>query len=155
GYGDTLVDVGGEFGSASRLQAILNMGPLSQYPVDPNASVPPRGPTGDTPITLLAHEAGHLFLAYASIRDPNNPAARPMLGFQLVHWALTFNSEASLLEGNRLRDNSAGPPPRFTPIATVEGYSPLDQYLMGFRAADQVPPSFLVTGPSRTFAMRP
>jgi hypothetical protein len=30
----------------------------------------------------------------------------------------------------------------------VEGYSPLDQYLMGFRAPNDVPPTFLVTNPS-------
>jgi len=33
-----------------------------------------------------------------------------MLGTQLAHWAFTFNSEASLLEGNRIRDNG---PSRF------------------------------------------
>ena len=41
GYGDTIVDSGQQFGSAQRLQAVLNLGPLSQYPVDPQ-----RGRTG-------------------------------------------------------------------------------------------------------------
>jgi putrescine transport system permease protein len=31
-------------------------------------------------LTVLGHEAGHLFLAFASVRDPRNPNARPMLG---------------------------------------------------------------------------
>ena len=35
GIGDKAVDVGSEYGSASRLQSVLNMGPLSQYPADP------------------------------------------------------------------------------------------------------------------------
>ncbi|MEZ5400152.1 MAG: hypothetical protein R2729_10830 [Bryobacteraceae bacterium] len=144
GIGDPIVDDGFEYGSASRLQAVLNMGPLSQYPVNPNAVVPSRITSRDTPLTVLGHEAGHLWLAFVSVPDPDNPSATPMLGRQTAHWAFTFNSEASLLEGNRIRDNGAGASPRFTTTATVEGYAPLDQYLMGFRDPRDVPSSFYV-----------
>jgi hypothetical protein len=75
-------DDGRQYGSASRLLAVLNMGPLSQYPADPDAIVPKRSSAGDTPLTTIGHEAGHLFLARASVADPNDPMARPMLGFQ-------------------------------------------------------------------------
>src|SRR5207249_2465119 len=34
--------------------------------------------------------------------------------------------------------------PRFVTGAVTQGYSPLDQYLMGFRAASAVPPVFAV-----------
>ena len=155
GYGDDLVDEGAEYGSGRRLQSVLNMGPLSQYPVNPNGVVPARGTTGDTPLTVLGHESGHLFLAFASVPDPNNSQAPPMLGRSLVHWSFLFNSEASLLEGNRIQDNGSDSTRRFTTIATVEGYSALDQYLMGFRPAAEVPPTFVVlnspqvTDPSR------
>ena len=152
GYGDVPVEIGKEFGSATRLQAVLNMGQLDQYPKDPNAIVPLRATIRDTPITVIAHETGHLFLAFASVRNANDPAARPMLNANLAHWAFTFNSEASLLEGNRIRDNGPAVSPRFTTTATVEGYSPLDQYLMGFRTPEEVPPTFLVTGASRDFS---
>jgi hypothetical protein len=145
GYGDSVFDHGLDFGSPRRLQAVLNMGPLSQYPVDPNAVVPARFLSRDTPMTVLGHEAGHLFLAFASVRDPNDPNARPMLGRQLAHWSFLFNSEASFLEGNRIRDDGPNATPRFTTVATVQGYAPLDQYLMGFRAPEEVPPTFLVT----------
>jgi uncharacterized protein (TIGR03437 family) len=154
GYGDETIDVGSEAGSNRRLQSILNMGPLDQYPKDPNAVVPARITSKDTPLSVLGHEAGHLFLAYASIRDPADPKARPMLGRQSAHWAFAFNSEASLLEGNRIRDNGPGANPRFTTTATVEGYAPLDQYLMGFRAAEEVPDTFLVMNPSIGTASR-
>jgi uncharacterized protein (TIGR03437 family) len=142
GYGDTKTDVGMQAGSQKRLQAILNMGPLSQYPKDPNAKVSARLSVGDTPLTVIAHETGHLFLAYASVEDQDGNF--PMLGYQSAHWNFLFNSEASLLEGNRIRDNGAGASPRFQTTATVEGYSPLDQYLMGFRAAEEVPATFYV-----------
>jgi uncharacterized protein (TIGR03437 family) len=104
--------------------------------------VPGRGyTTGDTPMTVLGHEAGHLFLAFASVRDSSDPDLRPMLKPDGVHWSFDFNSEASLLEGNRIRDNGDG---TFTTTGTVEGYSLLDQYLMGFRPPAEVPPTFVV-----------
>ena len=152
GIGDIPVDDGKEYGSARRLQAMLNLGPLSQYPTDPDAIVSSRSLSRDTPLTILGHESGHLFLAFASVREPGNPPAFPMLGRDFAHWSFTFNSEASLLEGNRIRDNGPGSFPRFTTVATVEGYAPLDQYLMGFRAPEEVPPTFYVNnatvGPS-------
>ena len=144
GYGDVPADLGFEAGSKRRLQAILNMGPLTQYPVDPNGIVLARGATRDTPLTVLGHETGHLFLAFASVRDPVNPDNRPMLGRSLVHWNFAFNSEASFLEGNRIRDNGPDVMPRFTTIGTVQGYAPLDQYLMGFLPSQDVPATFLV-----------
>jgi uncharacterized protein (TIGR03437 family) len=154
GYGDTNLDFGFEYGSASRLQAVLNLGPLSQYPRDPASLVPARRAAGDTPLSIIAHETGHLFLAFASVRDPNDPTARPMLGAQLAHWSFLFNSEASLLEGERIRDDGPGVSPRFTTTDTVQAYAPLDQYLMGFRMASEVPPSFYVTGPPSYIAQQ-
>jgi uncharacterized protein (TIGR03437 family) len=150
GIGDTPVDVGRQYGSANRLQAVLNMGPVSNYPANPNAAHPLRFATGDTGLTVFAHEIGHLFLAFSSIRDPANPAARPMLGRQLFHWNFRFNSEASILEGNRIRDDGPNARPRFTTTATVEGWAPLDQYLMGLRAPEDVPPTFLVENATTT-----
>lgn len=158
GTGDPPVDVGAQFGSPRRLRAVLNLGPLSQFPDDPNEFVPGRLLSRDTPLTILAHEAGHLFLAYASIRDPQEAEARPMLGYQQAHWAFTFNSEASLLEGNRIRDRWDTEPaaaPRFLTTAVTEGFSPLDQYLMGLRAPEEVGGTFLVTNASVSAVRHP
>ncbi len=146
GYGAAQGDAGSQFGSASRLQSVLNLGMLSQYPVDVTALVPARAPQGDTPLSILAHETGHLFLAYASIADPNNPGAFPMLGAQNAHWSFAFNSEASVMEGERIVDQGPTVSPEFLTTDTVQGYAPLDQYLMGFRAPMDVPDTFLVTG---------
>jgi uncharacterized protein (TIGR03437 family) len=150
GIGDIPVDVGRQYGSASRLQAVLNMGPLANYPANPNSAHPLRSSTGDTGLTVFAHEIGHLFLAFSSVRNPNNSAARPMLGRQLFHWNFRFNSDASILEGNRIRDDGPNANPRFTTTATVEGWAALDQYLMGLRAPEDVPPTFLVENASTT-----
>ena len=143
GYGDDVpTEVGEQAGSRKRLQAILNMGPLSQYPTDPNAKVPARLTVGDTPLSTIAHEMGHLFLSYVSVEDEDG--GTPMLGHQSAHWDFKFNSEASLMEGNRIQDNGSGASPRFVTAGAVEGYSALDQYLMGFRAPEEVPDTFYV-----------
>ncbi len=142
GIGDELIDAGLEFGSPRRLQAVLNMGPASLYPADPYLLVGFRGRiTGDNTMTLLGHETGHLFLALASVRVGDS---RPMLGSQNSHWSFNFNSEASLLEGNRIADRGPDAEFRYLTTGTVEGYSPLDQYLMGLRPPEDVPPMFAV-----------
>jgi uncharacterized protein (TIGR03437 family) len=146
GHGVPPQDHGVEYGSASRLRAVLNMGMLSNYAVDVNGSVQGRELQRDTPLTVLGHEAGHLFNAFASIRDPNNPASKLMLGYGGSHWSFLFDSEASLDEGEQILDRGAGASPRFVTAAITQGYSPLDQYLMGFRAASDVAPVFAVTG---------
>ncbi len=141
GYGDTQKDFGREFGSPRRLLSVMNMGPLSQFSTDPDARVLQRLSTGDTGMTLLGHEAGHLFLAFASVRDPLDPTRKQMLKSDGAHWSFNFNSEASLLEGNRIVDNGDG---TFQTAGTVEGYSLLDQYLMGLLPPSAVPPTFVV-----------
>lgn len=150
GIGEEIFDRGAIYGSASRLRAVINMGPVGQYNSDPYVPIADRGSvTGDNTMTVIAHEAGHLFLALVSVQDEEDSVRNPMLGGQDAHWSFNFNSEASLLEGNRIRDNGAGARPRFLTTGTVEGYSPLDQYLMGFRAPEEVPDSFWVKNSNR------
>jgi uncharacterized protein (TIGR03437 family) len=152
GYGVSVFDTGTQYGSPTRLQAMINMGPLSQYPADPSGAVPARAPQHDTPLTILGHETGHLFLAYASVHDPVDPTASPMLGYANVHWSFLFDSEASLLEGERILDLGPSASPRFQTTDITQGYAPLDQFLMGFRPSSDVPDTFYVAGPSPPYA---
>ncbi|MEO8096862.1 MAG: hypothetical protein ABI811_04130 [Acidobacteriota bacterium] len=155
GYGDTPTDTGAEYGSKRRLQAVLNLGPTTQYPVSPTGIVASRGTIGDTPLSILAHESGHLFLALVSVPSPTNSVFPPMLGAGLAHWAFPFNTDASVLEGNRIVDQGASANPRFRTTGTVEHYSALDQYLMGLRPPQEVPPSFAVLNSGQTNSRAP
>jgi uncharacterized protein (TIGR03437 family) len=146
GHGVPVQDNGAQFGSTSRLRSVLNMGRVDNYPSDPNRLVPARSASQDTPLTVLGHEAGHLFNAFASVRDPKDPTNKVMLGFGGSHWAFTFDSEASLDEGEQIVDRTVGVSPRFVTAQVSQGYSPLDQYLMGFQQSGSVPPVFVVTG---------
>jgi uncharacterized protein (TIGR03437 family) len=135
-------DFSGDFGS-ERLESMLNMGNLARYPADPS-QVFLRGV--DSTLSILSHEAGHRFLSYIRFRDPETQLnSTGLLGRDLQHWSFFFNSEASVLEGNRIRDNGDG---TFTTTGAVQHYSELDQYIMGLRAPGEVSPSFLVKNPS-------
>lgn len=145
---ENFVDFGDLLGSPFRLQGLMFMGELSKYPDDPNQRLDrDQGLTLNTPLTVLAHEAGHRFLANVFFVDPaTNLLSLDMLGRQLAHWSFFYNSEASFLEGNRIVDRGSGPF-RFETTKTVEGFSPLDRYLMGLIPAEDVPSSFLVRNP--------
>ena len=147
GYGVPPADYGAQYGSAARLRSVMNMGRLEDYPLDPNAVVPVRTLSQDTPLTVLGHESGHLFLAFASIPDPNDPTAKPMIGYGGAHWSFVFNSEASLDEGEQLTDLGGG---QFVTAAITQGFAPLDRYLMGFAPSTDVPDNtmFVVLHPS-------
>ena len=145
GYSVAPADYGPQYGSAARLRSVMNMGMLDNYPLDVTAVVPLRAAAQDTPLTVLGHESGHLFLAYASIPDPNDPTAKPMLGYGGVHWSFVFNSEASLDEGEQINDLGGG---SFITGTVTQGFAPLDRYLMGFAPSSDVPDTFVVLKPS-------
>ncbi len=145
GYSVAPQDYGSQYGSPARLLSVLNMGRLEDYPLVVTDLVPVRRVEQDTPLTVLGHESGHLFLAYASIPDPNDPTAKPMLGYQGAHWSFVFNSEASLDEGEQITDLGGG---QFVTAAVTQGYAPLDRYLMGFAPSTAVPDTFVVLHPS-------
>ena len=143
--GSAVVDFGAQFGSQRRLQSFLNMGPLANYPSDPAARIVALGE--NSTLSVLSHEAGHRFLAYIDFIDPaTGQPSSSLLGRQGAHWSFFFNSDASVLEGNRIADR-AMLTPRFLTTATVDRFSDLDQYLMGFRFPDEVSPAFLVGQP--------
>ena len=140
-----LTDIGELLGSPRRLQGLMYMGLLDKYPGDPFARIDARFGLGlNTPLTILAHEAGHRFLARALFIDYDRGVfSTELLGRQLSHWSYFLNSEASLLEGNRIVDHGAGEF-RFETVGTVEGFSPFDLYLMGLLPAQDVADTFFV-----------
>jgi uncharacterized protein (TIGR03437 family) len=150
-FNNPVIDFGNEFGSQRRLASFLNMGPLNSYPGDPTQKIPGLGE--NSTLSVMGQEAGHRFLAYVRFLDPaSGTSSRALLGRDSAHWSFFFNSEASVVEGNRIEDRGPGVTPRFATVDAVSQYSPLDQYIMGVRAPEEVPPSFLVVNPSVSFS---
>jgi hypothetical protein len=129
GIGLEVQDRGAEWGSALRLESIVYMDAVDPY-------------LEHDGFEILGHEVGHRWLSRIRFRDPGG-TGNGLLGRGLVHWSFFLDSDASVMEGNDIEDRGGG---RFETVDFARGYSPLDQYVMGLRAASEVPPFFFVEG---------
>jgi hypothetical protein len=137
GIGEDIYDDAAEYGSGGRLETFVMMDTITKYPADP-ATVFLGGV--DSALSVLAHETGHRWLARASFLE-GGALSEALLGRQQAHWSFFMNSSASFLEGNEIQDLGGG---QFRTTAASLRYGPLDQYMMGLRAAEEVPPFFYV-----------
>ncbi len=125
------LDESAAWGSAGVLASVAYMDSIDQYlEVDG--------------FEILGHEVGHRWLARLLFRDPQGRTSTALLGRGLVHWSFFFDTQASVMEGNQIADRGGG---RFETVDITRGYSALDQYAMGLRAPEEVPPFFYVEEP--------
>jgi len=204
GLGLPVYDDTSFFGSAGELESLVAMNNIELYWPDAERLVNPPivyfqgvrlrimgltdggplspGPAGqqwtlgiESPISVMAEEAGHRWMAYARLDHPMTgvgPESLDLLGRSLGHWSHYFHTavppgqfagdpRSSAMEGNVLRDLGPGPlaDPRTgdivctdpgqhgfltDPLELEDGYSALDQYLMGLRKPSDVGPLFYV-----------
>ncbi len=132
-------------------------------------------------MSLMAQEAGHRWLAFPAFAHPTKGIALPdsadLLGRQLAHWSFFFNvrvpetqfagdPRASGEEGNALLDLGPDPFPGQLPVPCtnpgestfltepnelIDGFTELDQYLMGLRRENEVSPFWYVDEPRSAF----
>jgi hypothetical protein len=129
GIGQDIVDRGAEWGSASRLASVVYMDAIDPY-------------LEHDGFEILGHEVGHRWLTRLRFRDAAG-RGNALLGRGLVHWSFFLDSDASVMEGNEIEDRGGG---RFETVDFARGFSALDQYVMGLRAPEEVPPFFVVEG---------
>ncbi len=125
------LDESAAWGSSGALASVAYMDSIDQYlEVDG--------------FEILGHEVGHRWLARLLFRDARGRSSIALLGRGLVHWSFFFDTQASVMEGNAIADRGGG---RFETVDITRGYSALDQYVMGLRAPEEVPPFFYVEDP--------
>ncbi len=126
----------------NRLESYVQMGDLGQYPANPNEIVFDTYSTMD----VLAHQVGHRWLGLVRHRSYYNGNQ----GGEVIHlldpvgaehWSFHFDTGASVLGGNDIRDNGDG---TFTTVGATSQYCDLDLYLMGLIPAAAVPSFFYV-----------
>lgn len=127
GIGLPIFDTTRDWGSAGRLESIVFMDS-----VDPYLEL--------DGFEVLAHEAGHRWLANARVGTPTGSPYGVLQGSG-GHWSFFLDTDASVMGGNDIVERSAG---RFETVDIARRYSPLDQYLMGLRLPEEVPPFFYV-----------
>jgi hypothetical protein len=127
GIGLDVFDGSAAWGSAGTLESVVYMDTVDPY-------------VASDGFEFLAHEVGHRWLARLRFRDAGGVTGA-LLGRGDVHWSFFLDTQASVLEGNSIRDLGGG---QFETVDFARGYSPLDQYAMGLRGAAEVPPFFYV-----------
>ena len=138
GIGLKTFDRGAAYGSPARLSTIITMGNAADWPSDPQAHAAGL----NTAISIVCHEQGHRWLAYVRF-DAEHDIKDDLLGRENAHWSFLVDTRtnpqgsfSSLMEGNAWRESGGG---TFTTIESAVNYfTPLDQYLMGLRSADEV-----------------
>ena len=132
-------DNGGDYGSARALESVVMMDSFTKYSQNPADRVLRE----ETTLSVLAHEVGHRWLATARFSD-NGVSSGELLGRQQAHWSFYMHSSGSHDEGNQIEDLGGG---AFRTGPTSQRFGPLDQYLMGVRPAEEVPPFFFIRNP--------
>jgi hypothetical protein len=139
GIGRGIFDFSELVESSGRFQTYVQMGNLARYPAAPDQ----RFLGTDSTLSLIGQEAGHRWLAFVNFMDPNAKVSDGLLGRDRAHWSYFHDSDASVMEGNDIRDNGDG---TFTTVAATERFSKLDQYIMGLIPPEEVPDFFYVLG---------
>lgn len=137
GIGWPLFDRTAEFGSKSgRMQGVLNMKRINLYGRDA------AGDKDNGLYPVWAQEAGHRWLVYfRHRREGEEKISEGLLGRQKSHWERGVESGGSIMDGYDWKENPDG---SFTPGERSVKYGPLDQYGMGLRKPEDVPPFFLL-----------
>jgi len=143
GIGLPIFDDAATFGSAGRLRLVVNMDLLRSYPADPLEKF--RGTK--SAMDILAQMVGHAWGAYVRFDDHGVASDALLAGTERFTWSFFLHTEASELDGHEWEVLPGG---RFRSVAANERYSPLDQYLMGLRPPEEVPPFFLIENPTET-----
>jgi hypothetical protein len=140
GIGLDRFDASGQFGS-NDLSSLVQMDAISNFPDDPTVKFLGENST----VSVMGQEVGHRWLAFLHFSDHNRQNSEALLGRDSAHWSFFFNSDASVMEGNRIQDLGGG---SFRTTAAVERYSLLDQYAMGLVRDLDVPSMFYVENPT-------
>ncbi|MCH8299411.1 MAG: carboxypeptidase regulatory-like domain-containing protein, partial [Candidatus Marinimicrobia bacterium] len=150
GLNTGIYDFSDLFSSAGRLKSFLNLNRLEVWPDDPYNRF---FGDGNNFVTIMGQEGGHQWLSFFRF-DQGGGAKNLLLGRSLAHWnAYTGFEVTSIMDGgNNWVEIS---PNVFEVRAQLDYYSNLDQYAIGLRAPEEVPPFFYISSASNNnFANR-
>lgn len=144
-------DPGGLTSGSTKMQGYLMMANINlDYPTYPTQ----RFLGANSALSILGQEQGHRWLSRMRYPGANTNI---LLGRDSAHWSYFLNIESTLshpaarrsssMEGSVWNDNGNG---TFTSVNLVDGFSRLDQYVMGLRPSTDVPDIFVLTNLTST-----
>lgn len=139
GIGTAIGNGSAAYGSGGKLESIVMMDRYEKYSENPTERVLRE----ETSLSVLAHEVGHRWLTRVRYND-GTATNSDLLGRQQAHWSFYVHSAGSHDEGNDIQDLGGG---AFRTGPSSQRYGPLDQYLMGIRMPEEVPPLFVIKNP--------
>ena len=134
-----------EAGGITRLRSMLNMNDMNEYP--PDVSTDFLGGTASG-IEILGQEMEHAWGSFVTAQGAD------ILGRGEAHWSFFLHhpggpGSASPMEGNLWNDDGGG---NFSVSESFNGFSHLDDYLMGLRSAADVDPFYVIDFPTDPFS---
>ena len=134
GIGRPALDNTQFYGSHGKRHGLIDMGHVTDDVLDP------LGPVFQDKLRVLAHEVMHRWCCYIDYQR-NGVSDASLRGRDGAHWSYFLDSNASVMYGS---DWSEITPGQFEAEAIRKYYSPLDLYLAGFYAQQEVPDFFLI-----------
>lgn len=139
GIGLSIFDNSGVYGSNGILESRCNMNSLAAWPT-PNPAQRALGTQSF--LTIMGQESGHRWGAFTRFMDGGSNISNMILGRANAHWSYYLDIDHSCLEGGNWEQTAAT---SFVCPDLVDGFSDVDEYMMGLRTAEEVTPMFYVS----------
>jgi hypothetical protein len=153
-------NVADDYGS-TRLEGVVNMHSIGHLQRDRRATADAaeteRSTLDRSVLSVLGQEFGHRWCCYVQFQKPQDGGPRAdLLDGSYAHWSDFLDSDASVMEGRDWKQigslrHGVGD---FKVVGKWKRYSPLDLYLMGLLAPDDVPPFFYITDVKLTLPLQ-
>ena len=121
-------------GDGKALHGFVNMQYIGQYGAE-------MGNPDHWVHSVMGQEFAHRWLSFLYYVDQSGAPSGAMLGRDKSHWAAGLQAYGSVMDGDEWLDKGDG---TFRLIGRDYTFSPLDQYAMGLRGAEDVEPFFLI-----------
>lgn len=135
GIGQEQLDNTTFYGSAGRLQGVIDMANVAKWSSDPLA------PEFSETMNILSHEFLHRWVAFIQYQKTDGSLSKALLGKDETHWSFLLDLDGTIQYGNNWQNNGDG---TFTTLSPVWHFSSLDLYLMGLVDKSDVSPMLLI-----------
>ncbi len=130
GIGQQIFDNSKVFGSNGRLRGYIDMFNVS------NLELNPGDDDYQETLIAMAHEVMHSWVTGVRYKDESGTIRSDLIGQGGAHWSSLLDTNGSVMYGHDWLEGGEG---EYTALSKKLAFSPLDLYLSGFYAKNEVP----------------